>query len=203
MTFLVDGTLGGTFPSWTTATRPASPAVGQMGYNTTTGNFDMYIAGAWTTNISSSTGVVLSSQMPTGSVLQVVSASYNTGASTTSSTFTATGLTASITPKFSTSKVLILVSQTGIITGAAGAGVGINLYRNSTIICSFSVLIGYMAGVTITALGTATSGNWLDSPATTSSVTYSTKYNSNNNSTNVSVQNNNDTSTITLMEIAG
>jgi len=47
MTFLVDGTLGGTFPSWTTATRPASPAVGQMGYNTTTGLFDQYVAGAW------------------------------------------------------------------------------------------------------------------------------------------------------------
>ena len=47
MTFLVDGTLGGTFPSWTTATRPASPAVGQMGYNTTTGLFDQYVGGAW------------------------------------------------------------------------------------------------------------------------------------------------------------
>ena len=47
MTFLVDGTLGGTFPSWTTATRPASPAVGQMGYNTTTGQFDVYNSGGW------------------------------------------------------------------------------------------------------------------------------------------------------------
>jgi hypothetical protein len=192
MTFLVDGTLGGTFPSWTTATRPASPAVGQMGYNTTTGLFDQYIAAGWT-----AVGAAA------GSVLQVVSAAYNTGASTTSSTFTATGLTASITPKFSTSKVLVFVSQTGIITGAAGAGVGVNLYRNSTIIASFSVLLNYMAGFTITALGTTTSGNCLDSPATTSSVTYSTKFNSNNNSTGVSIQNNNDTSTITLMEIAG
>jgi hypothetical protein len=48
MTFLVDGTLGGTFPSWTTATRPASPAVGQMGYNTTTGQFDAYTSNGWT-----------------------------------------------------------------------------------------------------------------------------------------------------------
>jgi len=47
MTFLVDGTLGGTFPSWTTATRPASPAVGQMGYNTTTGLFDQYVSSGW------------------------------------------------------------------------------------------------------------------------------------------------------------
>lgn len=47
MTFLVDGTNGGTFPSWTTATRPASPAVGQMGYNTTTGQFDQYTSFGW------------------------------------------------------------------------------------------------------------------------------------------------------------
>ena len=55
MTFLVDGTLGGTFPSWTTATRPASPAVGQMGYNTTTGQFDAYTSNGWTSVATSST----------------------------------------------------------------------------------------------------------------------------------------------------
>lgn len=47
MTFIVDGTNGGFFPSWTTATRPASPAVGQMGYNTSIGLFDQYVSGAW------------------------------------------------------------------------------------------------------------------------------------------------------------
>ena len=52
MTFIVDGSLGGTFPSWTTATRPASPAVGQMGYNTTTGAFDMYTASGWQSVLS-------------------------------------------------------------------------------------------------------------------------------------------------------
>ncbi|CAB4195371.1 hypothetical protein UFOVP1640_13 [uncultured Caudovirales phage] len=55
MTFLVDGTLGGTFPSWTTATRPASPAVGQMGYNTTTGQFDAYTSNGWTSVATSAT----------------------------------------------------------------------------------------------------------------------------------------------------
>ena len=48
MTFIVDGTNGGFFPSWTTATRPASPAVGQMGYNTTTGQMDLYNSSGWT-----------------------------------------------------------------------------------------------------------------------------------------------------------
>ena len=47
MSLILDGTNGETFPSWTTATRPASPVVGQMGYNTTTGNFDAYTASGW------------------------------------------------------------------------------------------------------------------------------------------------------------
>ena len=47
MTMIIDGTNGGTFPSWTTAGRPASPAVGQMGYNSTTGNFEAYTSGGW------------------------------------------------------------------------------------------------------------------------------------------------------------
>lgn len=47
MTMIIDGTNGGFFPSWTTATRPASPANGQMGYNTTTGLFDAYNGSAW------------------------------------------------------------------------------------------------------------------------------------------------------------
>jgi hypothetical protein len=58
MPFIVDGTNGGFFPSWTTATRPASPAVGQMGYNTTTGAFDAYTAAGWVSVASSATAPV-------------------------------------------------------------------------------------------------------------------------------------------------
>jgi hypothetical protein len=55
MTFIVDGSLGGTFPTWTTATRPVSPAIGQMGYNTTTGQFDAYTSNGWTSVATSAT----------------------------------------------------------------------------------------------------------------------------------------------------
>ena len=141
-------------------------------------------------------------QASAGQVLQVVNATNGTGATTSSSAFTATGLTASITPKFSTSKILIFVSQCGILSQGNTAGVGLNLYRNSTIIDSFGIVLAYVAGVAVTGVAAASSTNYLDSPATTSSVTYSTKFNSNNNSTTVGVQNNGDLSTITLMEIA-
>lgn len=58
MPMIIDGTNGGFFPSWTTATRPASPAVGQMGYNTTTGAFDAYTAAGWASVATSATAPV-------------------------------------------------------------------------------------------------------------------------------------------------
>lgn len=48
MTFIVDGTNGATFPIWTTATRPATPATGQVGWNSTIGSLENYNGSAWT-----------------------------------------------------------------------------------------------------------------------------------------------------------
>ena len=44
MSIILDGTNGITNSSWTTATRPTSPSTGQMGYNTTTGQIEVYSA---------------------------------------------------------------------------------------------------------------------------------------------------------------
>jgi len=42
------GSNGGiTSPTWTTATRPSSPYTGQMGYNTTTAQIEVYGAVGW------------------------------------------------------------------------------------------------------------------------------------------------------------
>jgi hypothetical protein len=43
----LDSTNGLQFATWTTATRPASPVNGQVGYNSTTGALDQYVNGAW------------------------------------------------------------------------------------------------------------------------------------------------------------
>ena len=44
MTFVVDGTNGNQFPTWTTATRPTGTALsnGLTGYNTTTAQLEIY-----------------------------------------------------------------------------------------------------------------------------------------------------------------
>ena len=157
-------------------------------------------------NSSSITGLAavggLSSPQ-TGSVLQVVSANTTTFVSTTSSTPSDTTLSASITPTSLSSKIAIFVSQTGTERSSSSITNGIDLYlvRNSTTIFQWAVALGYTN--TTLALITNSSVNYLDSPATTSSVTYKTQYGSYNNSGSVRMQSNSDRSTIVLMEIAG
>jgi len=47
MPIVLDGSNGVTFPSWTTAGRPASPTTSMTGYNTTIGAMEYYDGTAW------------------------------------------------------------------------------------------------------------------------------------------------------------
>lgn len=144
------------------------------------------------------------SNLPVGSVLQVVSSSYATQTSTTSNSFSDTGLTATITPRFATSKILVLVDQNGLYKdGAAAQGGELTLYKNGS---SFVKMAGRYAGDSGSSFALsigASSICYLDSPATTSAITYNTKFASNSVGAAVYVQVYSSTSTITLMEIAG
>jgi hypothetical protein len=132
-------------------------------------------------------------------VLQVVYASYSTVASNSTTTYADTGLTATITPKFATSKILILVSQNGVYASSTNTGVGLAILRGTSAnICQFSRLEGFGSATIISS-----SASYLDSPATTSATTYKTQFALGQNTGTVTVQNNSDTSTITLLEIAG
>jgi len=150
--------------------------------------------------------VIASGALPIGSVLQVVNAITSTNVSNSTATMTDTGLTATITPKFSTSKILVLVSQNGVYKSAANANnmVDLILAKNGT-----GVLGANFSGATATtstALENSVTASlcYLDSPATTSATTYKTMFNSRNGTASVSVQYAGvSTSFITLMEIAG
>ena len=65
-----------------------------------------------------------------GQVLQVVSSSNNTSFSTTSTSFVSTGLGLSITPKFATSKILILFTSAFYANTVAQACA--TIYRGGT-----------------------------------------------------------------------
>jgi hypothetical protein len=141
--------------------------------------------------------------LPTGSVLQVVSATYSTQVSSSSATWATTGLTATITPTSATSKILVFVSQTGLYKNAFDTYMGLRLLRNSTVIVTFEKQ-ALFTGSTAKNEG-ASSTNYLDSPATTSAVTYSTEFNNMTATGAVYAQVSSPTgesSTITLMEIA-
>jgi len=150
--------------------------------------------------IDPSTGKVLDASAPSGSVIQVVNATYATQTSNNTGSYIDTGLTASITPTSSSNKILILVSQNGLYKGSSATNVlgKIKLLRNSTDLIMFGNEIGEgfpNAG----GLGGVSCG-YLDSPATTSSVTYKTQF---QNFSNVFyVQISSSVSTITLLEIA-
>jgi hypothetical protein len=144
-------------------------------------------------------------QASAGQVLQVVNASYSTTVSVSNATLVDTGLTASITPKFSTSKILVLVNQNGNIgSNTADVGMRVALLRGASQIALIDGAAAYNgAGGAPIGVGSIAI-SYLDSPATTSATTYKTQFaNRTVGATgSVSTQNTSSTSTITLMEIA-
>ena len=140
-------------------------------------------------------------QASAGVVLQVVQTTYGTETTNNTDTYADTGLTATITPKFSTSKILIIANNNFSKFSNASSGATVNLVRGSTQIIQFAWGIGY-SGTTTTA--TASAGVcYLDSPATTSATTYKMQFKNATNAGGVHAQETATTATMTLLEIAG
>jgi hypothetical protein len=99
MTMILDGTNGAFLPTWTTATRPASPANGEIGYNSTTGQLDQYVSGAWSSvptagasqATATSLGTVYAKQTTGGGSPYTTAFGYNAGVSTTGASCVAIG----------------------------------------------------------------------------------------------------------------
>jgi hypothetical protein len=138
-----------------------------------------------------------------GNVLQVVNATYSTPATSSSSTYADTGLTATITPTSTSSKILILVHQAGVGKDYLNTNnaVHLRLLRGSTQLSEFAIDFALTVSATYN-LNFNASTAYLDSPATTSAVTYKTQFRNKVAAAAVYVQNNGDMSTITLLEIA-
>ena len=150
-----------------------------------------------------------------GAVLQVVQATYSTQTTVASSTYTDTGLSVSITPKFSTSKVLVFASVVADMqkSTASSQGGGISIVRNSTTVWAPNPNGSSQPYTWYTQIGTGSSIelttvmnlNYLDSPATTSAITYKIQgaVYSTANSGQIIFQLASATSNIIVMEIAG
>ena len=182
------------------------------------------VAGTTVLTLPTANGTVLttanvSSNLPAGSVLQVVSATKTDTASFTSSTFSdVTGLSVSITPSSSSNKILILVNVNGSWQNGI-TKIGGRLMRDST-----AIAIGDAAGSRTRLTSELYFGvngdtfipmsmNYLDSPSTTSATTYKWQANSMDNAGTVYINKayvdgdatyvGRGVSTITVMEIKG
>jgi hypothetical protein len=138
-----------------------------------------------------------------GKVLQVVQATYSTEVTNATGTYADTGLTATITPSSATSKVLVMVSQQGCskTSGNSANSIEIKLRRDTTDILQF-VTFGILTDTALRVNGLNYSANYLDTPATTSAITYKTQFRNQNGTSAVQVQAlSTAVSTILLLEI--
>jgi len=135
-----------------------------------------------------------------GKVLQVVNVAYSTQTNVSTTTFVDTGLSATITPTSATSKILVIANNAGVKKGAANNLYGaFKLLRGSTDLITFESQAGINSNNTEANGIGSVSCNYLDSPSTTSATTYKTQFNA--TASNMAVQQDNCSSTITLMEI--
>ena len=143
-----------------------------------------------TTTISGTSGIstsgtlstaakgITATSLPAGAVLQVVSTTKADSFTTTSTSFTdITGLSVSITPSSATSKILVFSNVNGSQQYTVNR-TSLRLLRDSTTIDAGTAVgsrqaaFGGFGTPDSTVPSGTVSGNYLDSPATTSSVTY-------------------------------
>ena len=201
------------------ATAPASPDDGDLWLDSTDGSMYVYY-----TDPGGANAQWIGAVSRSGGILQVVSTTKTDtfSASTATGAFTSniTGLEATITPRSTSSKILVQVS----VDGSASTNYGVahlQLQRDGS-----PVGVGDAAGsrsrITAQAVSNTNNSNdvgnanktFLDSPNTTSSITYGVKLHNETSSTQTLYVNRSSVdsdlvrkgrsiSTITLMEVAG
>jgi hypothetical protein len=140
-------------------------------------------------------------------VIQYVTATTATDTNTTSSTYASTSLTASITPSSASNKVLVMAMGILVSNSASGAvtakTAGASIFRGATNLAANSNLLMNEAFNQVSSQATYNNALllWLDSPAATTSTTYTVKIKSFDNSTQVQWGNGSDQQ-IVLMELA-
>lgn len=146
-----------------------------------------------------------------GSVLQVLQFVYPTYEQVTSSSYVATGITKAITPASSSSKILVNMTVTAGNSGSNTAENAFALYRSigggtaSSIETFERAIFAHDTGGSGVHVDASIALSFLDSPSTTSAITYTLYARTNTGTLRINDHQvgGNGQSTITLMEIAG
>jgi hypothetical protein len=111
-----------------------------------------------------------------GKVLQVVQDTHTALTSSTSSTYADTGLTVSITPSASTSKILVVANVNGVTkdVGNSGNAVKLEIARDGSRIYDGGERNAFTGSAIYNCINSTMV--YLDSPATTSAVTYKVRF---------------------------
>lgn len=150
----------------------------------------------------------LSGQVPaanatSGSIVQVVTGSTNVNVTNSTTTYVDTGITATITPRFSTSRILVLTSIQGLFksSGSSLNRIGIKLLRNATELDASLANLWTQSAVEARQSSVY---NFTDSPASTSALTYKVTFCNEQGVAEVRIQrdSNSGTSSIILLEVA-
>lgn len=178
----------------TSSTRPASPVEGQTIYETDTKKVYVYDGSAWKQIATEGAPIP-------GSVVQMAFGSTSTQVQNLTATRIATGLQATITPKFASSQIVIQASQQIRTPTNLDEGVGFDIRRNGTVVFNDAANYrAYGSGADYSAYTVPLFH--VDSPASTSALTYSVYFASYASRVAEAQDDNSYASTMLLFEVA-
>jgi hypothetical protein len=157
------------------------------------------VAGTNTITLPAVTGTMLTTATA-GTVLQVKQTLYTTLVSSTSSTLVAAGPSISITPSSTSNKILASFSVT-FANDTSSTGVTFAIYRNGSKVWPSTTPAAYAGAYFYSNWRNSGTFQFLDSPASTSAVTYALYFQVYGG--NGTVQNDNTESVAIAMEIGG
>jgi hypothetical protein len=195
-------TLGSSVDTTTKALNP-STTLGDIEYRSSTANTNTRLGIGTTGQVLTVAGGVPSwASAGAGKVLQVVQATNSTAVNTSATSYSSTGLSAAITPSSASSKVLVFVHTAAAIQAADRRGI-FTIFRGTVSDTDLSSNASYGFNNASTGSGDSSSiyplsMNYLDSPSTTSSQTYTVGLKSDGGG---QIGTSQVTSTIILMEI--
>lgn len=150
--------------------------------------------------LPNSSGQLPDAAMSSGSVIQVVTGYVQGEQSTTSTSFVDSGLSASITPLSTNSKILVIATFSGGVNNLAEAHY--TFAKNGVDLVGGNGIGRIWNAAAANYTFAPTSVSYIDSPGSISSITYMLRFKTSNSGTRVYISGGNCRDQITLMEIA-